>query len=341
LPQEARYYQQEGDLTTCLLCPQVCRLQEGQKGICGVRQVEKGKLVTLNYGLIGAISVDPIEKKPLYHFYPGKEILSLGTIGCSLHCGFCQNWTLSRGDPHKLQEKLTPTGVMSLLESRLPSQQLGIAYTYNEPFVWYEFVRDTSELLSANGYCNILVTNGMVNQEPLEDLLPFIHGMNIDVKAFRDDFYRRYCKGKGVDDILRTVELSSARCHVELTYLVIPTLNDDLGEVKEFVNWVAALDQEIPVHFSRYSPSYQLDVPATPLETMEKIYHMAREKLSYVYLGNMMLKDASSTFCPSCDNLLLKRTGTGIKNVGLEHKKCNKCGNSIRIHGNIYGDDRM
>lgn len=335
MAREASYYQSQDDMVSCLLCPQACLLQEGQKGICGVRQVEEGKLVTLNYGLCGAISVDPIEKKPLYHFYPGWEILSLGTVGCSLHCSFCQNWTLSRGDPQKLREQLTPSGVISLLESRPLKQQLGAAYTYNEPFVWYEFVRDTSELLSENGYRNVLVTNGMVNREPLVELLPFIHGINIDVKAFRDDFYRRYCKGKGVKDIIRTVEISAASCHVELTYLVIPTLNDDPAEVEEFMDWVAALDREIPVHFSRYSPCYQLDLPATPLETMKEIYHMAREKLSYVYLGNVTDTDYSSTFCPTCDNLLLKRAGFGVRNTGLDHKKCNKCAAGIRIYGDI------
>jgi pyruvate formate lyase activating enzyme len=246
------------------------------------------------------MNVDPIEKKPLYHFYPGWEILSLGTIGCNLHCSFCQNWTLSRSEGEQGMESIAPAELLQILRSRPVREQLGIAYTYNEPTVWYEFVLETSQLMVENGYKNVLVTNGLIKSKPLEELLPFIHALNIDVKAFREEFYRRYCKGRGLKEVLQTVEQALPRCHVELTYLIITSLNDSREEIDSFASWVASIDKEIPVHFSRYFPNYRMDLPPTPLETMRRAWETAKEKLSYVYLGNVMDQERSATSCPSC-----------------------------------------
>lgn len=335
---EARYYSRKGAEIFCELCPQQCHLLEGQTGICGVRRAEEGKLVTLNYSLCAAMNVDPIEKKPLYHFYPGWEILSLGTIGCNLNCSFCQNWTLARGEREQTAETIGSEEILKILQSRPLREQLGIAYTYNEPTVWYEFVLETSRLMVEHGYKNVLVTNGLINKEPLEELLPFIQAMNIDVKAFREEFYRRYCKGRGLKEVLRTVEQALPHCHVELTYLIITTLNDAPEEIEEFVNWVASVDREIPVHFSRYFPNYRMDLPPTPLETMRRAWETASEKLSYVYLGNVTDLERSATYCPSCRHLLISRRGYRIKNEGLEGEKCKNCGNTIRLTGHIYGE---
>jgi len=336
---EARYYTRQGHEILCELCPQGCHLVEGQTGICGVRRAEDGRLVALNYSLYGSLAVDPVEKKPLYHFYPGWEILSIGTAGCNLHCSFCQNWTLARGEKVEEMEAISPAELLEILKGRPPREQLGIAYTYNEPTIWYEFVLDTSMLMAENGYKNVLVTNGFINEQPLEELLPFIHAMNIDVKAFRDSFYLRYCKGRGLKQVTRTVEQALPRCHVELTYLVITTLNDSLEEIRDFVNWVASLDREIPVHLSRYFPNYRMDLPPTPLETMRNAWEMSREKLSYVYLGNVMDVERSTTYCPSCREPLITRSGYRIKNMGLEGKKCKKCGKMIKLTGHIYGEE--
>lgn len=337
--QEALYYTRKGHEIWCELCPQGCHLMEDQTGICGVRRAEEGKLVTLNYSLYGAINVDPIEKKPLYHFYPGWEILSVGTTGCNLHCSFCQNWTLARGERDEQgMEAITSAELLGILRSRPGREQLGIAYTYNEPTIWYEFVLETSQVMAENGYKNVLVTNGLINERPLEELLPFIHAMNIDVKAFSEGFYLRYCKGRGFKEILRTVEQALPRCHVELTYLIVTTLNDSPEEIGDFVNWVASLDKEIPVHFSRYFPNYRMDLPPTPLETMRRAWETAREKLSYVYMGNVMDMERSATYCPSCRQLLISRRGYRIKNEGLEGKNCKKCGHTIRLTGHIYGE---
>src|SRR5690554_3595823 len=219
--QEARYYSREENLVLCKLCPQECSLTEEQKAICGVRRVEDGKLLTMNYGLCSALTFDPVEKKPLFHFYPGYDILSLGSIGCNLNCSFCQNWTLARGEQRKGLEEISAGDLLDILKKRSAREQLGIAYTYNEPTVWYEFVRDTAEVIAGKGYKNVLVTNGFINEEPLQELLPFIHGMNIDVKAFQESFYLRYCRGSGFKQVLKTVEKALAKCHVELTYLIV------------------------------------------------------------------------------------------------------------------------
>ncbi|MEW5919683.1 MAG: AmmeMemoRadiSam system radical SAM enzyme [Bacillota bacterium] len=337
---EALYYRVEDPLVCCELCPRECRLAEGQAGACGVRRAAEGRLFTLNYNRCASLAVDPIEKKPLYHFYPGWRILSAGTFGCNLHCSFCQNWSLARGESRGT-EHLDAGGLLQILQGRPPRERLGVAYTYNEPSVWYEFVLEASRLLHGHGYKNVLVSNGLINPKPLAELLPFIHAMNIDVKAFSDDFYRQYCRatgGKGLAAVLRTVEKATRHCHVELTYLVITTLNDSTAEIEQFVSWVAALDREIPVHFSRYYPQYRLELPPTPVETLQRVWETAREKLAYVYLGNVPDGRRSSTYCPTCSRLLIERHGYGMENCGLDHKKCRTCGNTIRLTGHIYGE---
>jgi len=338
---KAMYYRSEGEDVFCLLCPQNCRIKEDQLGACGVRRVEKGELITLNYAHCRSLAMDPVEKKPLYHFYPGWKILSIGTFGCNLRCSFCQNWTLARGEPTSGGREVTPEMLGYLLQSCLPEEQLGVAFTYNEPGVWYEFVLETARFLAGEGLKNVLVTNGYLNPEPLDELLPYIDAMNIDVKAFSDSFYHRYCRGKGLREVLRTVEQALPRCHVELTYLVISSLNDSPAEIGKFVDWVASLDREIPVHFSRYFPNYQLDIPPTPLATMQKAWELAAEKLSYVYLGNVSDREHSTTYCPSCRMPLISRIGYQIHNVGLQGKSCSKCGYTIRLEGHIYGKDSM
>ena len=337
--QEASHYRRDNDLIFCELCPQDCRLKEGQKGICGVRVVKEGKLYSTNYYLCGALNIDPIEKKPLYHFYPGWDILSIGTTGCNLHCHFCQNWGLAHGERDPGLEVITSDKLLNLLQSRNRKAQLGIAYTYNEPTVWYEFVLENARFMNERGFKNVLVTNGLINPGPLKTLLPYVQGMNVDVKAFNDSFYRRFCRGKSVQHVQRTVESSIKNCHVELTYLIISTLNDDRSEIDRFIQWIASLDPDIPVHFSRYFPAHKLDLPPTSVETMNHVYERAREKLSYVYLGNVVDLERSSTYCPNCGNLLIVRRGYGIENRGLRGKNCANCGHTIRIEGHIYGEE--
>ena len=335
--QEASYYSRQGEKILCELCPLECRLKEGQEGVCGVRRVEAGKLVTTNFGFYAALALDPVEKKPLYHFYPGWEILSLGTTGCNLHCSFCQNWGLARNLTRQGLKTITPKELLTLLRGQPDRGRLGVAYTYNEPTVWYEFVRAAAELMTENGFRNVFVTNGLIKEQPLAELLPFVQALNVDVKAFREGFYRHHCQGRGFKEVLRTVEQALPVCHVELTYLLIPGLNDDPEEVENFIGWVASLDREMPVHFSRYFPQYRLNLPPTPLETMRWAWETAREKLDYVYLGNVQDDESSSTYCPSCRQLLISRKGYRPLNVALEEKNCKNCGHTIRLAGHIYG----
>lgn len=327
----ARFYNKEEDRLRCLLCPRQCRLAEGQAGVCGVRRVIEGELYTANYGRCAAVHWDPIEKKPLYHFYPGRPILSLGTYGCNLLCSFCQNWSLARGRPEEEALVLKPRQVLEMLHREGPPETvLGAAYTYNEPTVWYEFVYDTARLLHEQGYRNVLVTNGYIGQEALQALLPYIDALNIDVKAFSDSFYDRYCRGAR-GPVLETVETAAAAAHVEVTCLLIPTLNDDPQELAELVEWLAGISPDLPLHFSRYFPQYKLDLPPTPVETMQKALQIARRRLHYVYLGNVDLPGTADTHCPQCGSLLVRRLGYSTRVTGLAGGRCRACRTPIRL----------
>ena len=266
----------------CLLCPNYCLLKKGETGRCGVRQNQNGRLYSLIYGETTSVALDPIEKKPLYHFHPGNSILSLGTKGCNLKCPWCQNWTIS-------QDLSCPTEKMTPEEAVVRAKQLnsfGIAYTYNEPFIWYEFVYDTARLAHQEGLKNVLVTNGYVNQKPLEEIIGLIDAMNIDVKSMEESFYQKYCGGK-LAPVLKSAELSAKRCHIEITNLIIPTLNDKQRDFQKLTDWVAEkLGKDTPLHFSRFFPAYKIDIPPTPIETLKAAEAIAKKRLRFVYLGN-------------------------------------------------------
>ena len=251
--------------------------------MCGVRENQKGKLYSLIYEEITSVALDPIEKKPLYQFHSGESILSIGTKGCNLSCRFCQNWTISK-DLNTPTEKLTSEFI---IERAKQLNSFGIAYTYNEPFIWYEFVLDTAKLARKQGLKNILVTNGYVNLEPLKNILPFIDAMNIDLKSIEDKFYVNVCGGK-LTPVLDVIKESSNHCHIELTNLIIPTLNDSEENLIKLVDWVYGnLGDSVPLHFSRYFPCYKLDIPPTPIATLKKAEDIAKKKLKFVFLGNV------------------------------------------------------
>ncbi len=281
---EALYYEKlDAKRTHCHLCPYNCMIADGGRGACGVRVNKDGALYSEVYGATTGIALDPIEKKPLYHYHPGEYILSLGTKGCNFHCDFCQNWHISQELDAPTQGITSEGAVRRAKESR----SFGIAYTYNEPFIWYEFVLDTAKLARANGLENVLVTNGYVNMEPLEGILPYIDAMNIDLKSFDNDFYTKICRGR-LEPVLAVIKRSSASCHVELTNLIIPTLNDSEETIRKMVDWIYVnLGPEAPLHFSRYFPCYKMSLPPTPVATLKTAQAIAREKLKYVYLGNV------------------------------------------------------
>ena len=281
---EALYWEKINDKVACHLCPHECRIVNGLVGICGVRRNIDGKLYSLIYGETTSVSLDPIEKKPLYHYHPGEYILSLGTKGCNFKCPFCQNWAISQ-DMGAAAEKITSEWVVAKAKE---SKSFGIAYTYNEPFIWYEFVLDTAKLARKEGLENVLVTNGYVNPEPLEEMLPFFDAMNIDLKSIGDDFYKKICRGS-VEPVLYTIKRSAKSCHIELTNLIIPELNDSDDDITRLVDWIYEnVGPEVPLHFSRFFPCYKLlDKPITSLEALKRAEKIAKKKLKYVHMGNI------------------------------------------------------
>lgn len=328
---KALYYESRDDgKVRCGLCPHRCVIAAGRAGICRVRENTDGALYTLNYGKITAYGMDPIEKKPLYHFYPGHNIFSIGTFGCNLHCRFCQNWEIAQGDPRTVT--LTSRQVVDLALTK--HDNIGIAYTYSEPTVWYEYVYDTAVMARGVGLKNVLVTNGFIEREPFSDLLPYVDAVNIDVKSFTDDFYRKVCSARR-DPVLRAVELAAQHCHVELTILLVTGLNDKPEEIAALRDWIASVDPAIPLHISRFRPQYKmLDRPPTPVETMHRAYEIAREKLSHVYQGNIRADETGHTFCPQCGTRVVDRTGFAVRHLNLDaENRCAGCGSGLNITG--------
>jgi len=305
----------------CHLCPAECKLTEGKVGICGCRLNHHGELMLDNYGELVTLAIDPIEKKPLYHFYPSADILSTGPNGCNLACIHCQNWTIS-------QKKTQTTYIApkQLVEAAKENNSIGVAFTYTEPLVWYEYIMDVAPLLRKAGLKTVLVSNGYINPKPLEDLLPVMDAINIDLKGIRPEFYKKVCKGR-IEPVLNNIRrVAEAGVHLEVTNLIIPQLNDSDKDLTDLVEFVASVSDMIPLHFSAYRPDYKLTIPATPIETMLRAREIARKRLKYVYLGNVLLDGCSDTFCPHCQSLLIKRTGYHTSVVGVANGRCTTCG---------------
>jgi pyruvate formate lyase activating enzyme len=332
--EEARFYENLPDKKVrCHLCPHECVIADGKRGICRVRENQGGTLYSLVYGELTSYCVDPIEKKPLYHFHPGSAAFSIGTNGCNLSCTFCQNWGISQGTVPTTS--MTSQEVVALCNSRHCES---IAYTYNEPSIWYEFVYDTAQTARQEGIYNVLVTNGYIQEDPLKELLPFVDALNVDVKAFTDEFYKELCHGE-LSPVLRAVEIAKEYSWVEITTLLIPGKNDSDDEIRKLVEWVASLGVETPLHFSRYFPQYRLSTPSTPVETLEKAREIALESLRYVYIGNVWGHRADNTYCYKCKEPIIERRGFSTSPIGLEKRQdglekvsvCKTCGAHIDI----------
>ncbi len=330
---EAQYYiQEKKGRVRCTLCPHECLVADGKYGICKVRFNRNGKLYTDVYSGIAAMNVDPVEKKPLYHFYPGKQILSIGTAGCNMHCLFCQNDSLSQhGTDYRHSYSIKPEKLISRALS-IP-ENIGIAYTYNEPFVFYELMTECTKLAHNAGLKNVAVTNGFINPAPLLEILPLIDAFNVDLKAFSDSFYRRQT-GSRLQPVLESLQMiAEAGKHIEITTLIIPTLNDSPDEFESMIKWIAGnLGKQIPLHLSRYFPAYRMSIPPTPIETLERFYDIAKSYLDYVYPGNITANARSATYCPECGSTLITRTRykTGIKKL-TSAGRCSECGKDIYI----------
>jgi pyruvate formate lyase activating enzyme len=322
---EARYWDKlEDDRVKCRLCPHGCSIAPGKLGICGVRKNVDGKLAAMSYGRVTSVAMDPIEKKPLYHFHPGTRILSVGSYGCNFKCDFCQNYTISQGEAPT--REVTSEG---LAETARSEGSAGIAYTYNEPSIWHEFVYDTARAFREAGMYNVLVTNGYFETEPLAELLEYVDALNIDIKSIEDDFYKRLCGGR-LEPVLRSARQAAERAHVEITHLVIPGENDSPEEFERLAEWIADdLGPETPAHLSAYFPRYKRRNPATDFETLRAARETFREKLKYVYVGNVMADGVSDTSCPRCGARLVTRSGYRVKVEGLADGKCAECGAEV------------
>ncbi len=315
---EARYWQSTAEGVLCTLCPHACRLRADDVGLCGVRRNVHGRLAAEAYGRVSSVAMDPIEKKPLFHVLPGRQILSVGSAGCNFRCSFCQNWTISQQIP--ALSELPPARLIAQAGER---SACGIAYTYNEPLVNFEYVLDCARGAREAGLLNVVVSNGYINPKPLAELLPVVDAWNIDLKSIRDDFYRSFCGGR-LAPVLHTIRAAAAAGHVELTHLVVTGGNDREEDVSALVDWVAELSPEIPLHLSRYFPQYRWDAPPTPLPFLERALRTAKRKLAWVYAGNLGAGD-DSTYCPSCGELLIPREGYRTGEVRVAQGRCPHC----------------
>lgn len=327
---EALYWKKEKDFIHCVLCPHNCMIKEGAVGICGVRKNKEGKLYSLVYARPASIAVDPIEKKPLYHFMPGEKALSVGTVGCNFSCQFCQNWTLSTSKPDDIEvsgdELVNPEDIVRLAKEKGCKI---IAYTYNEPTIFYEYMFDTAKLAKKAGIKNVIVSNGYIQQEPLKELCKYIDAANIDLKAFDEEFYKTYVGGK-MQHVLETLKtLKKEGVWLEITTLIIPTLNDDMQKLEQMCKWIGDNLGDTILHFSAFFPHHLLNrLPQTPPQTLDKARKIALKHLSHVYVGNIQT-EANNTYCPGCNSPLIERSWFTPSLNEIKDSKCPSCRKEI------------
>jgi pyruvate formate lyase activating enzyme len=308
----------------------MCIIEPGQSGDCRVRINIDGALTTVVYGFPCSIHIDPVEKKPLFHFLPGTRILSLATVGCNLHCLNCQNWEISQANPEDSPAKDCPPE--KLIELAKKNSCPSLAYTYTDPIIYYEYTFDSAKLAKENNIRNVLVTAGYITPEPWRQLLKYVDAANIDLKGMTEDFYREVCSGtlKPVLDALVLAKASGIL--VEVTNLIIPTLNDKADHLRQLVRWVRAnLGSETPMHFSRFSPRYKMrHLPPTSARTLDMAREIAIEEgLHYVYIGNILSAEGQNTYCPNCHSLLIERSSYTILQNRIKQSCCPDCGRKI------------
>lgn len=327
---KASWWRKSEQTVICELCPHRCKISENRYGLCHARHVKNGVLYSLVYGKPVAVHIDPIEKKPLYHFYPGSDILSIGTIGCNLFCTFCQNWDIARAKPEDIPARyVSPEEIESTVQQ---SDVIGVAFTYNEPTIFGEYVVDISRLVKSRGYKTIMVSNGFITPEAVKDIYPLIDAANIDLKAFSNDFYRKECKGQLTPVLDALVEIKKQGTFLEITTLVIPGLNNMEHDVVRMTRWIVEnLGKETPYHISAFYPSYQMKhIHRTTKSELDFVKNIADSNgLQYVYEGNIMTTTESNTYCPSCGKLLIERRGYRTVN-NLEKNQCS-CGREIPV----------
>jgi len=327
----------------CTACSWYCNIAENQSGVCGVRKNIRGDLYLLVYGKAVAVHVDPMEKKPLFHFLPGKKILSIGTLGCNFACSFCQNWSISQATKmlkERNKERLT-IGKITGYGQDFPPKKIvdyakkqnipAIAFTYNEPAIFFEYAYDTAKLAKRYNIKTVFVSNGYESKEALQKIKPYLDALNIDLKSFNEQFYLKTCKAK-LQPVLKNIKrIYDMGFWLEITTLLIPGMNDSEEEITKIAKFILSIDPSIPWHLSAFHPDYKMaEVPETPHETLLRAYKIAKDiGLKYVYLGNVFDPEKESTYCPKCKSLLIKRSGYNTEIVNLKNDKCNICKEKI------------
>lgn len=324
---EARYYEKQPHRRIkCVLCPRECAIDDRERGYCGVRENRGGVYYTLVHSRVCAANVDPVEKKPLFHFLPGSRAFSIGTAGCNVNCKMCQNWEISQVRPEQVEARYLPPAEVTRLarSNRCPS----IAYTYTEPVIFYEYMIDTARAARPAGVKSVVVSNGYIQREPLEELCRAVDAIKIDLKAFSEKFYQEIVSGELKPVLESLVTIRKSGVWNEIVYLVIPTLNDGDQEFRALAKWIKSnLGVDVPVHFTRYQPDYLLkDVPPTPTATLDRAKAIAdAEGLRFVYVGNVPGHPAEKTRCPSCRRVVIDRAGYQVDAGGLAKGRCRHC----------------
>ncbi len=320
---EAKYYNKlDNNKVCCTLCPHGCTISAGHTGICSVRENIDGKLIAKSYGRLVSVNIDPIEKKPLFHFHPTTNIVSIGSYGCNMTCFYCQNYHIS-------QNILVTEYVdyKSIIKHALDNNSPSIAYTYNEPTIYFEYMLDCAKYAKENGLKNVIVTNGMINKEPLLELLPYIDAMNIDLKAFSDNEYKQLTGS--LQHVKNTIEIANKHTHVELTFLAVTDFNID-DNFNTMLDYIASVDKNIPLHINKYFPSYKADAAPTDNDVLTKLFDTAKQKLNYCYIGNFNKGEFSNTICPQCSNMIIERNGYDVA-IASDLSRCGKCSQDLSI----------
>ena len=332
---EASFWRSLNGSVQCELCPHECKIADGKRGICRIRENRGGRLYALTYGRPVSLAVDPVEKKPLFHVYPGSTIYSVGLAGCNLKCSFCQNYDISQADPQDLRTYNAPPE--TVVGNAKDSGCLGIAFTYNEPTISTEYSIDTFNLAHKEGLYTCYVTNGYINPEPARELAKYLDCANVDFKSSEAEFYRKLCKAPRIEAVKEAIRIwKKAGVALEITNLIIPKYNDSEEVLDGVIDFVLNLGPDTPLHFSRFHPAYKLtDVGPTPYETIEKAVLRAKSKgLKYVYAGNVSGSKWESTYCPNCGSTVIERRGYLLARIDLdERNRCKGCGQEISLLG--------
>ena len=338
---EAMLYERlDGGAVQCAVCPRRCRITPGKSGVCRARLNRDGVLYAITYGRVCSVAADPVEKKPLYHFFPGSTVLSLGSVGCNFTCRHCQNWQIAHADPGEVARDLRELPVRNLPVLAEHNDCRGVAWTYNEPTIWLEYILDGAQIAHEHGLYTALVTNGYITEEALAVLAPHIDAYRVDVKGFSDTQYKELCRIPDFSPVL--VAAASAKrefgCHVEIVTNVIPTFNDDDETLRGIAAWVAAeLGPATPWHVTRFMPYLEFaHLPPTPIATLERAVGIGRDAgLEFVYLGNVPGHEGENTVCPNCKRLLVRRTGYAVEDVALRGTFCAMCGQNVNVRTTI------